>query len=70
MSAVFYCLLFLYRSKEPIQLHVWNTIDLERSNRKGEIRVNKKDEVRGEAPVREDQLTNASLSIYRNDAVC
>ncbi|XP_029975271.1 agrin isoform X4 [Salarias fasciatus] len=38
------------RSKEPIQLHVWNTINLERSNRKGEIMVNKKDPVRGEAP--------------------
>ncbi|XP_029291123.1 agrin isoform X7 [Cottoperca gobio] len=38
------------RSKEPIQLNVWNTINLERSNRKGEIEVNKKDSVRGEAP--------------------
>ncbi|TDH10905.1 hypothetical protein EPR50_G00079800 [Perca flavescens] len=38
------------RSKEAIQLNVWNTIDLERSNRKGEIMVNKKDPVRGEAP--------------------
>ncbi|XP_047455653.1 agrin isoform X3 [Mugil cephalus] len=38
------------RSKEPIQLNVWNTIDLERSNRKGEITVNKKDAVRGESP--------------------
>lgn len=41
----------LCRSKEPIQLNVWNTINLERSNRKGEIMVNKKDPVRGEAPV-------------------
>ncbi|XP_057686455.1 agrin isoform X5 [Corythoichthys intestinalis] len=38
------------RSKEPIRLHTWNTISLERSNRKGEIMVNKKDAVRGEAP--------------------
>ncbi|XP_027144522.1 agrin isoform X7 [Larimichthys crocea] len=38
------------RSMEPIQLNVWNTINLERSNRKGEIMVNKKDPVRGEAP--------------------
>ncbi|XP_031724780.1 agrin isoform X9 [Anarrhichthys ocellatus] len=38
------------RSKEVIQLNVWNTINLERSNRKGEIMVNKKDAVRGEAP--------------------
>lgn len=38
------------RSKEQIQLNVWNTVNLERSNRKGEIRVNKKGAVRGEAP--------------------
>ncbi|XP_054637122.1 agrin isoform X1 [Dunckerocampus dactyliophorus] len=38
------------RSKERIQLNVWNTINLERSNRKGEIMVNKKDAMRGEAP--------------------
>ncbi|TNM86391.1 hypothetical protein fugu_006621 [Takifugu bimaculatus] len=38
------------RSREPIRLNVWNTINLERSNRKGEIMVNKKDPVRGEAP--------------------
>ncbi|KAM6929895.1 agrin isoform 2-T2 [Lycodopsis pacificus] len=38
------------RSKEVIRLNVWNTINLERSNRKGEIMVNKKDAVRGEAP--------------------
>ncbi|XP_055078833.1 agrin isoform X2 [Periophthalmus magnuspinnatus] len=38
------------RSKQPIQMNVWNTINLERSNRKGEIMVNKKDPVRGEAP--------------------
>uniref|UniRef100_A0A7N8X2P6 Agrin n=1 Tax=Mastacembelus armatus TaxID=205130 RepID=A0A7N8X2P6_9TELE len=38
------------RSKEVIKLNAWNTINLERSNRKGEIMVNKKDPVRGEAP--------------------
>ncbi|KAM8829956.1 agrin isoform 2-T2 [Synchiropus picturatus] len=38
------------RSKDRIQLNVWNTVNLERSNRKGEIEVNKKDPVRGEAP--------------------
>lgn len=43
---------------EPIQLNVWNTINLERSNRKGEIMVNKKDPVRGEAPVRKSKLTS------------
>jgi len=35
---------------------VWITVNLERSNRKGEITVNKKDAVRGEAPVRRQQL--------------
>uniref|UniRef100_A0A3P8V635 Agrin n=1 Tax=Cynoglossus semilaevis TaxID=244447 RepID=A0A3P8V635_CYNSE len=40
----------IIRSREPLQLHVWNTINLERSNRKGEIMVNKKDPVQGEAP--------------------
>uniref|UniRef100_A0A8C5HH54 Agrin n=1 Tax=Gouania willdenowi TaxID=441366 RepID=A0A8C5HH54_GOUWI len=39
------------RTRQPIQLNVWNTINLERSNRKGEIMVNNKDAVRGEAPV-------------------
>ncbi|KAM9342708.1 LOW QUALITY PROTEIN: agrin [Pholidichthys leucotaenia] len=38
------------RSKEPIQLNAWTTVSLERSNRKGEIMVNKKNPVRGEAP--------------------
>ncbi|XP_030588612.1 agrin isoform X2 [Archocentrus centrarchus] len=38
------------RSKEAIQLNVWNIVNLERSNRKGEIMVNKKGAVRGEAP--------------------
>lgn len=46
-----------FRSKEPIQLNVWNTINLERSHRKGEIMVNKKDPVRGEAPVRRKLVT-------------
>ncbi|KAM8862490.1 agrin isoform 9-T9 [Spinachia spinachia] len=38
------------RSLKKMQLNVWNTINLERSNRKGEITVNRKDPVRGEAP--------------------
>ncbi|XP_077941566.1 agrin isoform X7 [Gasterosteus aculeatus] len=38
------------RSLKRLQLNVWNTINLERSNRKGEITVNRKDPVRGEAP--------------------
>lgn len=40
------------RSKEKIQMNVWNTVNLERANRKGELTVNGKDRVRGEAPVR------------------
>uniref|UniRef100_A0AAQ4RDA0 Agrin n=1 Tax=Gasterosteus aculeatus aculeatus TaxID=481459 RepID=A0AAQ4RDA0_GASAC len=44
------------RSLKRLQLNVWNTINLERSNRKGEITVNRKDPVRGEAPVRKGRL--------------
>ncbi|XP_061592745.1 agrin-like [Cololabis saira] len=51
------------RSREPIQMNVWNTIDLERSNRKGEIMVNKKDAVRGEAPNEHSEL-NLKESLY------
>uniref|UniRef100_A0A8B9HAT5 Agrin n=1 Tax=Astyanax mexicanus TaxID=7994 RepID=A0A8B9HAT5_ASTMX len=40
------------RSKEKIKLNVWNTVNLERAQRKGEINVNGKDPVRGESPVR------------------
>uniref|UniRef100_A0AAQ5Z525 Agrin n=1 Tax=Amphiprion ocellaris TaxID=80972 RepID=A0AAQ5Z525_AMPOC len=53
----------IIRSKEAIQLNVWNTINLERSNRKGEIMVNKKDPVRGEAPVRNSKLTYSYLNL-------
>uniref|UniRef100_A0A1A7XDU0 Agrin n=1 Tax=Iconisemion striatum TaxID=60296 RepID=A0A1A7XDU0_9TELE len=50
------------RSKEPIQLNVWNTINLERSLRKGEIMVNKKDPVRGESPKsRKNKHTDLNL---------
>ncbi|XP_067381825.1 agrin isoform X9 [Channa argus] len=55
------------RSKEPIQLNIWNTINLERSNRKGEIMVNKKDPVRGEAPKSRKNLhvdLNLKESLY------
>lgn len=52
-----------FRSKEQIQLNVWNTVNLERSNRKGEIRVNKKGAVRGEAPVRKPQPTKLLLMV-------
>ncbi|XP_032376917.1 agrin isoform X11 [Etheostoma spectabile] len=55
------------RSKEAIQLNVWNTINLERSNRKGEIMVNRKDPVRGEAPKSRKNLhvdLNLKESLY------
>lgn len=52
------CVCLQFRSKEPIQTNVWNTINLERSNRKGEIMVNKKNPVRGEAPVRKSKATS------------
>ncbi|XP_034733623.1 agrin isoform X4 [Etheostoma cragini] len=55
------------RSKEAIQLNVWSTINLERSNRKGEIMVNKKDPVRGEAPKSRKNLhvdLNLKESLY------
>lgn len=42
------------RSKEKLRLNVWNTVNLERANRKGELTINGKDPVRGEAPVRPD----------------
>ncbi|XP_017266760.1 agrin isoform X2 [Kryptolebias marmoratus] len=51
------------RSKEPIQLNVWNTINLERSLRKGEIMVNKKDPVRGESPNKHTDL-NLKESLF------
>ncbi|KAJ8371027.1 hypothetical protein SKAU_G00110550 [Synaphobranchus kaupii] len=38
------------RSKEKIKMNVWNTVNLERANRKGEISVNDRDQVRGESP--------------------
>uniref|UniRef100_A0A671XJA2 Agrin n=1 Tax=Sparus aurata TaxID=8175 RepID=A0A671XJA2_SPAAU len=51
------------RSKEPIQLNVWNTINLERSHRKGEIRVNNRDAVKGEAPVRKSNYQAPARSL-------
>lgn len=32
-------------------MNVWNTVNLERANRKGEISINGKDTARGESPV-------------------
>nr|XP_055044516.1 agrin isoform X4 [Misgurnus anguillicaudatus] len=50
------------RSKEKIKLNEWNTINLERASRKGEISINGKDPVRGEAPKsRKNQHTDLNL---------
>uniref|UniRef100_A0A8C8EQQ4 Agrin n=1 Tax=Oncorhynchus tshawytscha TaxID=74940 RepID=A0A8C8EQQ4_ONCTS len=38
------------RSKDKIKMGVWNTVNLERASRKGEININGKDPVRGESP--------------------
>ncbi|KAI5612251.1 agrin isoform X10 [Silurus asotus] len=48
----------IIRSKEKLKLNVWNTVNLERANRKGEITINGKDPVRGEAP---NQHTDLNL---------
>ncbi|XP_049318969.1 agrin isoform X4 [Astyanax mexicanus] len=55
------------RSKEKIKLNVWNTVNLERAQRKGEINVNGKDPVRGESPKsRKNQHNDLNLkeSLY------
>ncbi|XP_069039939.1 agrin isoform X5 [Lepisosteus oculatus] len=50
------------RSKERIEMDVWNTVSLERASRKGEINVNDKDRVRGESPKsRKNQHTALNL---------
>ncbi|XP_041860203.1 agrin isoform X2 [Melanotaenia boesemani] len=52
------------RSKQPIQLNVWNTVNLERFQRKGEIMVNQKDGVQGESPnVHKDLNLKESLFV-------
>uniref|UniRef100_A0A8B9H0Q1 Agrin n=1 Tax=Astyanax mexicanus TaxID=7994 RepID=A0A8B9H0Q1_ASTMX len=51
------------RSKEKIKLNVWNTVNLERAQRKGEINVNGKDPVRGESPNQHNDL-NLKESLY------
>ncbi|XP_058265009.1 agrin isoform X4 [Hemibagrus wyckioides] len=51
------------RSKEKLKLNVWNTVNLERANRKGEITINGKDPVRGEAPNQHTDL-NLKESLY------
>ncbi|XP_052338523.1 agrin-like isoform X4 [Oncorhynchus keta] len=38
------------RSKDKIKMGMWNTVNLERASRKGEININGKDPVRGESP--------------------
>ncbi|XP_016135597.1 agrin isoform X1 [Sinocyclocheilus grahami] len=50
------------RSKEKIKLNEWSTVNLERASRKGEISINGKDPVRGEAPKsRKNQHTDLNL---------
>ncbi|KAG7472748.1 hypothetical protein MATL_G00112170 [Megalops atlanticus] len=50
------------RSKDKIKLNVWNTVNLERASRKGEISVNDRDHVRGESPKsRKNQHTALNL---------
>ncbi|XP_071370679.1 agrin-like, partial [Centroberyx affinis] len=51
------------RSKERVKINAWSTINLERSNRKGEIMVNGKDPVRGESPNQHTAL-NLKESLY------
>uniref|UniRef100_A0A4W4G296 Agrin n=1 Tax=Electrophorus electricus TaxID=8005 RepID=A0A4W4G296_ELEEL len=46
------------RSKEKLKLNVWNTVNLERANRKGELNMNGRDPARGEAP---NQHTDLNL---------
>ncbi|XP_051515917.1 agrin-like isoform X3 [Myxocyprinus asiaticus] len=48
----------IIRSREKIKLNEWNTVNLERASRKGEISINGKDPVRGEAP---NQHTDLNL---------
>ncbi|XP_047662867.1 agrin isoform X7 [Tachysurus fulvidraco] len=55
------------RSKEKLKLNVWTTVNLERANRKGEITINGRDSVKGEAPKsRKNQHTDLNLkeSLY------
>ncbi|XP_057175891.1 agrin isoform X7 [Triplophysa rosa] len=50
------------RSKEKIRLNEWNTVNLERASRKGEISINGKDPVKGESPKsRKGQHTDLNL---------
>ncbi|KAM4737420.1 agrin isoform 3-T3 [Anableps anableps] len=53
----------IIRSKNQMKLKVWNTIDLERSLRKGEIMLNKNDAVRGESPNKHTDL-NLKESLF------
>ncbi|XP_045065333.1 agrin-like isoform X3 [Coregonus clupeaformis] len=50
------------RSKDKVKMGVWNTVNLERASRKGEININGKDPVRGESPKsRKNQHTALNL---------
>ncbi|XP_039611507.1 agrin isoform X5 [Polypterus senegalus] len=50
------------RSKEKIKPNVWNAVTVERSGRKGEIKVNNRIQAKGESPKsRKDQHTELNL---------
>uniref|UniRef100_A0A8C7Y6W6 Agrin n=1 Tax=Oryzias sinensis TaxID=183150 RepID=A0A8C7Y6W6_9TELE len=53
----------IIRSKAPLPLKVWNTINLERSLRKGEIRMNDQQPARGESPAVHSDL-NLKESLF------
>uniref|UniRef100_A0A3B3C987 Agrin n=1 Tax=Oryzias melastigma TaxID=30732 RepID=A0A3B3C987_ORYME len=53
----------IIRSKLPLPLNVWTTISLERSLRKGEVRVNDQQPARGESPSTHSDL-NLKESLF------
>ncbi|XP_066528464.1 agrin [Hoplias malabaricus] len=53
----------IIKSKEKIELNVWTVVNLERAQRKGEIKVNNKNPVRGESPNQHNDL-NLKESLF------
>ncbi|XP_078805816.1 agrin isoform X18 [Oryzias latipes] len=53
----------IIRSKAPLPLKVWNTINLERSLRKGEIRINDQQPARGESPKKSRKAVHSDLNL-------
>uniref|UniRef100_A0A3B3DMM8 Agrin n=1 Tax=Oryzias melastigma TaxID=30732 RepID=A0A3B3DMM8_ORYME len=53
----------IIRSKLPLPLNVWTTISLERSLRKGEVRVNDQQPARGESPKKSRKSTHSDLNL-------